>query len=137
MSYEYEISDGLRDRHQRESVSFEARLPEILREAFADGEIEKCPIVIRWEICDICGGDGGHSRRFGTMVGTELQDLDEGIWQAYARGDLDEPCHECKATGKLQSLDQEVLSLEAKQYIRTLRDDMADRHAEEWAERFC
>lgn len=137
MSYESEISDGLNDRHLRELISFDSRLPEILREAIADGEIEKCPIVTKWEICDICDGDGCHSRRFGTMVGSEIQDVSDEFWTSYVSGHLDEPCHECNSTGKLQVLDQEVLSLEAKEYIHTLRNEMYERQAEEWAERYC
>ena len=137
MSYESEVSDALRDRHERQSVRFEARLPEMVREAINDGTIAKCPIVINWEICEICQGSGGHSRRFGTLVGEEMQDLDDEIWQRYARGDLDEPCRECNSTGKVQVLDEDRLSPEARQFVKDNRDAFYDGLALQWAERFC
>lgn len=137
MSYESEISDGLRDRHERQLVTFEASLPERLREAIADGEIQKCPIVTKWEICDVCDGEGGHSRRFGVMVGSDLEEMGDEFWDSYASGNLDEPCRECESTGKVQVLDEEKLSLEAQNFVESLRQDLSDRHAEEWAERFC
>jgi RecJ-like exonuclease len=136
MSYYTEISDGLRDRQERESVSFEARLPDLLRESITDGEIKECPVVSRWEICEICNGDGGHARRFGTMVGS-LEELSEETWQRYASGALDEPCHECRSTGKVSVLDEDKLSPEARELVKEWRDSFYENQAEQWAERFC
>jgi|GEM_PF-5722056 len=137
MSYESEVSDALRDRHERQAVRFEARLADELREAMNDGTIAKSQITETWEICDICEGSGGHARRFGTMFGDELQEVGEEFWQRYTRGDLDEPCKECDSTGKVLVLDEEALSSEARDYIKGLRDDFYESKALEWAERFC
>jgi RecJ-like exonuclease len=137
MSYFQEVSDGMLERHHRSSVRFEARLAEMLREAMSEGIIATCAIVIGWEICDICEGEGGHSRRFGVMVGSDLQETSEEFWGMYSSGDLDEPCKECNSTGKVQSLDESRLSEEAQKYIADEREAFYDNQAMEWAERFC
>lgn len=137
MSYFQEISDGMSDRHHRSAVRFEARLAEMLREAISEGIIAKCAIVTGWEICPVCEGEGGHSRRFGVMLGSDIQEMGDEFWDTYMSGRFDEPCKECNSTGKVQSLDESRLSAEAQKYIADEREAFYDNQAMEWAERFC
>ena len=72
------------------------------------------------------------------LLGDEIdEELDEETWQRYASGSLDEPCHECRSTGKVSVLDEDKLSPEARELVKEWRESFYENQAEQWAERFC
>ena len=130
-------SDYLNDRHMREAMTFEASLVKLLREAMADGELAKEPLTSEWTICEYCRGNGGHSRRFGSYTGEQIDDWSDEFREGYFSGAFDETCEPCNGSGKVYGLNEEFLSEEAQAFIQALRDAFDGSQSEEWGERYC
>ena len=130
-------TDHLRDRHEREAFAFEAKIPQALRDAITDGELEKEVIICEWSICDYCRGNGGHSRRFGIITSQEMDEYSDEFRKGYTSGAFDETCQPCDGSGKVWGLNEEFLSEEAQAFVQALREAFYDSQSEEWGERYC
>ena len=91
---------------------------DIIRQAIADEEIERCSVIEEWVICDLCRGSGGHSNRFGAYSADEWNEQDDDFRENYLSGRYDEPCGDCAGTGKYLILNEDALSDEALKYLQ-------------------
>ena len=131
--------DNLRDEangwYQDECDRIQASLVARLAEAMRDEIIPSQPIRYAWEICHVCHGSGGHSRRLGVIDPERL--YDEDFSQAYFRGDYDSRCERCHGSGKVSEIDTDALSPEARawidEYLASAYESAADVRAERMA----
>ena len=83
---------------------------------YDDDDENDQPVALptKWAICTTCSGNGGHSRRFGTITSDEFYgpDWDEDSREAYMRGDYDAQCEDCDGTGKVKVADRSRMTKE-------------------------
>jgi hypothetical protein len=80
-----------------------------------DGTEYQVPTV--WEICDVCRGEGKHSRGIehdgGGITASEWEEMcwgDPDFPDDYMRGRYDQPCDECHGTGKVRVPDEDWIN---------------------------
>lgn len=106
-----------------------------LHEAMEDGEVTRQRIRYIWVICDTCEGEGGHSRRFGAMTSEEFSEWDDDSREAYLSGRYDESCEACDGSGKVQELDTESLTEDARAWVEAYERAVYEAAEAEAAER--
>lgn len=85
----------------------------------------------KWEICPECRGAGKSSAYLGSYTQSEMDEWGPEFFEEYMSGDYDRKCEVCNGTGKIQVVDEELLSEEdQKAYAEQLREERS-----EWQER--
>ena len=110
---------------------------DIIRQAIADEQIQRCTITEEWVICTTCRGSGGHSNRFGAFSADEWNEQDDEFRDNYISGRYDENCDTCDGTGKVLMLNEDELSDEARGYLQDYLEDEYETAAMERAERMA
>ena len=116
----YPDYDGLRERMQHNLNVAEREMLEALTDAMRDDEVTPCTLRYEWVICDVCRGNGGHSRRLGVI---DPSDWDEETLGWYREGVYNQPCERCDGSGKVRELDEERLPDEVRAWIDRYRQD--------------
>ena len=115
--------DGISLARESELNSSEGRLISSLIDAMKDGDIPTVSLSTVWVICDYCGGEGGHSRRFGAISAEDFAEWDEDDRHAYLSGRYDQYCEACDGSGKVRILDEDALPVEVQEWIEEYRRD--------------
>lgn len=111
--------DGLRHDMLSQVEADQARMLRSLMEAMVDGELPTCAITLRWDICPVCEGEGGHSRHLGVITGEAWSEWDDDERAGYLCGSYDRSCDRCEGTGKVRDIDLEA----APEAVRAWVDD--------------
>lgn len=86
-------------------------------------------IKFKWVICHCCNGEGSveNSAFSNGITSSEWQEMHSDEQAAYMAGEYNEPCQECKSSGKLQVADVSVMTFsEKRQYIIEQREAQED-----------
>lgn len=116
--------DGINEEYRASIDRAERDLLAALLAAMKDGEVttvRRIPFV--WEICDSCGGSGGHSRHLGAFTTDEIAEWSDEFEEGYLSGSFDKTCEACAGTGKVRVIDEEVLPVDVREWIEGYRDD--------------
>lgn len=81
-----------------------------------------------WEICHVCSGDGGHSRRLGVV---DPDDWEPEEFEEYLAGRYDAVCERCHGSGKVREINEDALTDEQKTWL----EETINYINESWAER--
>ena len=126
--------DGLQHDLQCELERGERDMLDQLQEAIHDGEVAPCRLLREWQICEVCYGNGGHSRRLGVIGHEAWSEWDDDSRASYATGGYDAPCDRCSGTGKVAVVAYGKLPADVQgwidDYYRGLHEDAMTRHAE-------
>lgn len=106
-----------------------------------DGEPVEHRIPAAWEICDMCAGDGKHSRAVeadgGGLTASELAEWDHEEVETYFAGGYDRTCEDCHGSGKVLVTDwaaleaaDPVLCSRYERHLRGVADDDREIAAE-------
>lgn len=118
------VLDEIGNREEKQLISSVVR-------AMKDGEITNCSLHLSWEICHICHGNGGHSRRLGVI---DIENWDEESFSEYMNGRYDSRCEMCDGSGKIKVLNEDYLPEDVKEYINdyyiNLSQHLAERRSE-------
>ena len=102
-----------------------------------DGEIVEFEIPTRWEICELCDGEGTHVNPSidagGISAEAFLEDPD--FYEDYMGGSYDVACHCCGGSGKVKMPNLDMLSDELRAAYAEQQADLAAYEAECRAER--
>ena len=92
--------------------------------------VETVTIPAKWDICDLCDGEGTHVNPAIDAGGLSQEDFeqDPSFTEAYFNGIYDVPCRQCGGTGKM------LVPVDAQDYIEWNNQRANDR-AEAAAER--
>ena len=86
-------------------------------------------IKFKWLICECCKGEGSveNSAFHNGITSSEWSQMHSEEQDAYMAGEYNEPCQECKGTGKIQVADVSVMTFgEKRQYIIEQREAQED-----------
>ena len=109
--------DGLRHDMLCQVEQDEREALEALMEAMQDGEVPTCEVRTHWEICPVCEGEGGHSRRLGVIDHDTWCDWEDDERARYLSGFYDAKCDRCGGSGKVREVDMEGLVPEAREWL--------------------
>lgn len=73
-----------------------------------NGSEKKLPV--KWCICGQCDGDGNSSAYLGAFTSDDMRDMDDDFMDDYFAGNYDRPCDHCGGTGKVQDVDEAMMS---------------------------
>jgi hypothetical protein len=97
---------------------------------------EELELPSKWEICDVCRGEGEHSRAV-DGDGLTQSDFDEAgpeFMEDYFAGRYDKRCEECKGSGRVAVVDEDRLTEEERKAweadAKWRREDAAIRESE-------
>lgn len=88
-----------------------------LVEAMNDGDVEQCRIRTVWEICNVCDGEGGHSRHLGVIDHETLDEWDDEQFEWYKSGVYDRTCDRCGGSGKVREVDYDSMPDDVRNWI--------------------
>lgn len=94
------------------------------------------PLPTRWEVCDVCNGDGTHVNPSIDCHGLTPDDFaeDPDFAEEYLSGTYDVPCNKCQGRTTMRAVDLDRLSPQhLALWEQQQRDEAYDR-AEHWAE---
>lgn len=96
-------------------------------------------LPLKWVICGCCRGEGKSSLYIGAitasdrMPGGEWEDPDD--FEDYMNGEYDRHCDECDGTGKVQVVDEELLTEDQRRAWKADCDEEEQYQAAVRAER--
>lgn len=124
--------DAIDDDFQYEMNIGKLNMISAFNEAVMNGEIANYNFNYRWEICDVCNGDGGHSRRLGVI---NRDDWDDEEFGYYMRGGYDITCELCNGSGKVKEIDLDLAPDYVRAWVQSYYDDIYSCAAERRSER--
>lgn len=127
--------DALAHDRASEVERGEARLVQALLESMADGDLPTVRIPYEWIICDVCEGEGSHSRHLGVIDPDTWNDWEDDERHSYLSGRYDRACDACSGTGKLREIALEQLPKEVAEWIEGYRTDIRESALERYYER--
>jgi hypothetical protein len=115
--------DAVEDDFQNQVNRYEAEMINHLMQAMSDGDVANCKLVYDWQICNVCRGNGGHSRRLGVISQEIIDDWDDEDLDYYMSGGYDQTCERCDGSGKVKELNLRSLPEDVLLWIAKYRDD--------------
>ena len=109
-----------------------ARAPETVLYT-EEGEIE---LPTKYEVCDLCHGEGKHVNPAIDCGGLSREDFDEDpdFAENYMSGMYDVPCNQCHGRTTVKVVDRDALSPELREAYDRQLQDLSDERAEHMAE---
>lgn len=127
--------DGINNDFQYEVNQAVSKMIDMLKHAMENDEVTSCSLTFEWQICSVCRGDGGHSRRLGVIDSETMNDWDDDEIEFYFSGGYDETCESCNGSGKVKALFRDRLPEDVVEWIDNYERDVYDYAAERRAER--
>lgn len=107
--------DEMSQRYDRDMLA-------ALSQAMDDAEVVCCELSFVWEICNVCRGEGSHSRRLGVISREVLDDWDDDTRHNYFSGVYNDSCIACSGSGKVKEIDLESLDYSISSWIERYYD---------------
>ena len=96
----------------------------LLIEAMRGGEVSSVSLPYEWVICEVCGGEGKHSRHLGIIEPRTWNEWDDDEREGYMSGFYDRSCDGCVGSGKVRQLAEDALPADVVEWIESYRADL-------------
>jgi hypothetical protein len=113
--------DGINDWFYEQTAKADQRLLDDLAEEFPGYQPR-----LSWEICDMCHGDGSHSRNLGVI---DRDEWDPDDFDDYMSGRYDSPCVPCNGSGKVRRFDIDSAPTEIRDWFVKASEAIHDSYA--------